>query len=159
MIATAIELADELDGEDGDEFEIMGFVTEILSDIDIIKFTVGNQIVHVDPDIAVFVDGNADDIILGAKLEAEGSLVDGILIADEIEFWEPDQIEVEGFVTEVVSETEFTVGDQDVQTDNETIFEPPELEVAVDLKIEVKGVPADIDHSVIDADKVSLEVD
>ena len=84
----------------------------------------------------------------------------GILFADEVEFWKPDQIEVEDFVTDVVSETEFTVGDQDVQTDSETVFEgvlPDEIEV--DMMIEVKGVPVDIDHSVLIADKVSLEED
>ena len=159
LIATAIELADELGGEDGDELEIMGFVTEIISDIDIIEFKVGNQVVHVDPDSAVFVDGFPDDIVPGVKLEAEGSLEGGILFAEEIEFWGPDQIEVEGFVTDIASDTEFTVGDQVVQTDDDTVFEPPELEIEVDLKIEVKGVPVDIDHSILDADKVSFEED
>ena len=159
VIATEIEIGDELGGDDGDEFEIMGFVTEIISDVDIIEFKVGNQVVHADPDSVDFVDGNQDDIILGVKLEAEGSLEGGILFAWEIEFWKPDQIEVEGFVTEVVSETEFTVDEQDVQTDKETVFEPPELEIAVGLKLEVKGVPVDIEHSVLVADKVSLEED
>ena len=50
LIAEEIELADELDGEDGDEVEIMGFVTEIISENDIIKFKIGNQEVHVDSD-------------------------------------------------------------------------------------------------------------
>ena len=59
-----------------------------------------------------------------------GSLVDGILIADEIEFWEPDQIEVEGFVTVIASDSEFTVGNQMVQTDAETVFEPEDLNIA-----------------------------
>jgi hypothetical protein len=35
LIATSIALADELDGEDGDEVEIMGFVTEVISEDDI----------------------------------------------------------------------------------------------------------------------------
>jgi hypothetical protein len=160
MVATDIELGDDSDSEDVDEFEIMGFVTEIISTSDIIEFKVGNQEVHVDPDMAEFVDGNVNDIVLGVKLEAEGNLESGILFADEVEFWKPDQIEVEDFVTDVVSETEFTVGDQDVQTDSETVFEgvlPDEIEV--DMMIEVKGVPVDIEHSVLIADKVSLEED
>ena len=159
MIATSIELADVLSGDDGDEVEIMGFVTAVLDNTELIKFNVGNQEVHVDPDTALFVDGFPENIAPGVKLEAEGSLEGGILFAREIEFWEPDQIEVEGFVTQVVSQSEFTVGEQDVQTDGETVFEPPDLEIAVDLKIEVKGVPVDIEQSVIEADKVSLEVD
>jgi hypothetical protein len=159
LLATSIELADELGGEDGDEVEIMGFVTQVLENAELIKFLLGNQEVYVDPETALFVDGFPDDIAPGVKLEAEGSLEGGILFAREIEFWEPDQIEVEGFVTQVVSQSEFTVGEQDVQTDGETVFEPPDLEIAVDLKIEVKGVPVDIEQSVIEADKVSLEVD
>ena len=106
------------------------------------------------------VDGKRDDIALGAKLEAEGTLADGIFLADEIEFWKPDQIEIEGIVSEVVSESEFKIGILNVQTDDDnTVFEPPDLEVREGINLEVKGVPQDIDHRVIAADKVSLEVD
>jgi len=160
MTATRIELGDESDREDADEFEIMGFVTEIISTVGIIEFKVGNQEVHVDPATAVFVDGDVNDIDWGKKLEAEGRLEGGILYAEEIEFWEPDQIEVEDFVTAVVSDTEFTLGLQDIETDNQTVFEgvqPDEIQVG--MLIEVKGVPDDVDHNLIFADKVSLEVD
>jgi hypothetical protein len=166
MIANEIELGDEVDGEDGDEFEIMGFVTEIISDLNIIKFKVGNQVVHVDPDSAVFVDGFPDDIAAGQKLEAEGSLEGGILFAWEIEFWKPDQIEVEGIVDWVVfidDFPEFTFEereDQRFQTNNETEFEdvePDEIEAGMEL--EVKGVPQDIEQSVVKADKVSFEIE
>ena len=163
MLATDVELADELEGEDGDEIEIMGFVTNTVSDL---EFTVGNQMVQFDVN-TVFVDGFPEDIAPGVKLEAEGSLADGILIADEIEFWEPDQIELEGIVTQVdldIDPIEFTLrnqaGDQAVQADPDTtIFEGvnPE-EIAVNMKLEVKGVPLDNEISVLIADKVSLEV-
>ena len=162
MIAEKIKLEEELG--DADEVEIMGFVTDIISDF---EFTVGNQMVKFDVN-TLFVDGIPEDIALGVKIEAEGSLVDGILIADEIEFWEPDQIEVEGIVTEVdlaVNPIEFTIrnlaGDQVVEADTDTtIFEGVNPgEIAVGMKIEVKGVPSDIDISVLIADKVSLELD
>jgi len=162
MIAEKIELEEELGGDDGDEVEIMGFVTDIISDF---EFTVGNQMVQFDAN-TLFVDGIPEDIALGVKIEAEGSLVDGILIADEIEFWEPDQIEVEGIVDEVVFNSgfpEFTFEereDQLFQTNNETEFEDVEPdEIEFGMPIEVKGVPVDIDYSVILADKVSLEID
>jgi cytochrome c-type biogenesis protein CcmE len=168
LIAMNIALADELGGEDGDEVEIMGFVTEIISENDIIKFKIGNQEVHVDsdPDVVVYVDGNPSDIKPGQLLEAEGSLVDGILIAVEIEFWEPNQIEVEGIVDEVVfidDFPEFTLEDREdqvVQTDEETEFDGIDKEeIEVGINIEVKGVPQDIEQSVIKADKVSFEED
>ena len=104
------------------------------------------------------MDGTQDDIIPGAKLEAEGSLVDGILYAWEIEFWEPDQVEVEGLVTDIASPIEFTVGNQVIQTDENTVFEggtPDDIEL--DVLLEIKGVPTDIDFSIIIADKVSFE--
>jgi hypothetical protein len=156
MLATEIEPGDELDVEDADQLEVTGFVTDFVS---VFEFTVGNQVVQADED-TVFVDGTPEDVAVGIKLEAEGSLVDGILFAEEIEFWGPDQIEVEGFVTDFVSIFEFTVGDQVVTTDADTIFEglAPE-DIALGIKLEVKGVPVDIIYSILVADKVSFEED
>jgi cytochrome c-type biogenesis protein CcmE len=172
IIAETIELADELDGEDGDEVEIMGFVTEVISVNDIIKFKIGNQEVHVDsdPETVIYVDGAPSDITPGQLLSAEGSLEDGILVAVEIEFWEPDQTEVEGIVDQVVFIDidgelfpEFTLEgreDQVVQTDADTVFEDIDKEeIEAGINIEVKGVPQDIEQSVIKADKVSFEED
>ena len=156
MIADVIELGDELDPEDADEIEVTGFVTDVVS---VFEFTVGTQVVRTDANTE-FVDGTADDIVLGQKLEAEGSLENGILFADEVEFWDPDQIEVEGLVTEDnLAPDEFTVGDQVVETDAETIFEPEDLIIEEGIILEVKGVPRDISRTVLDADKVSLEED
>jgi hypothetical protein len=154
MLATEIEPADELEGNDGDEIEITGFVTEVVSTF---QFTVGNQMVETGG-ATVFIDGIAQDVAPGVKLEAEGILVDGILFADEIEFWDPDQIEVEGIVTDFVSVNEFTVGNQLVQTDAATVFEKGTAnDIALGVLLEVKGVPVDIDLSVLLADKVSFE--
>jgi hypothetical protein len=156
MRAAKIQLGDELDVEEGDQFEITGFVTHLVSAF---EFTVGNQMVRIDAN-TLFVDGTPDDLALGAKLEVEGSLVDGIFLADEVEFWKPDQIEVEGLVSNIASANEFTVGIQVVQTvAGTTVFEPDDLEIQLGIRLEVKGVPQDIDHSVLAADKVSLESD
>jgi hypothetical protein len=154
MLATKIELGDELDAEDVGYIEVTGFVTDFIS---IFEFTVGNQLVETVAG-ARFVDGTASDIAPGVKLEVEGRLEDGILLAHEIEFWEPDQIEVEGLVTDFVSVDEFTVVNQLVQTDAQTVFEggTPD-DVALGVMLEVKGVPIDVMHSVFIADKVSFE--
>jgi hypothetical protein len=169
MIAAKIELEEELGDGDEDEIEVMGFVTKIISENDIIKFKIGNQEVHVnsDPEIVVYVDGDPSDIAPGQKLEAEGSFEGGILFAWEIEFWKPDQIEVEGIVDDGVvlidGFPEFTFEereDQLFQTNNETEFEdiePEEIEAGMEL--EVKGVPVNIDQSVVVADKVSFELE
>ena len=156
MLATEIELADELGVEDADEIEVTGFVTDFISAF---EFTVGNQVVvHTDVDTE-FVDGTSQDIALGVKLEAEGSLENGILLAEEVEFWGPDQIEVEGLVTnDHLAPDEFTVGTQVVRTDVDTVFEGGRPEdILLGVKLEVKGVPVDIDRTIVDADKVSFE--
>lgn len=164
ILATNVALADDLSGEDGEEVEIMGFVTDKISDFEI---TVGNQMVQFDAN-TLLVDGFIEDIAPGVKLGAEGSLLNGILVADEIEFWQPDQIEVEGIVTEVdlsVDRIVFTLknltGDQVVEADTDTtIFEDVTPEkIAIGMTIEVKGVPLDIDISVLIADKVVLELE
>lgn len=157
MIATSIEEGDELDVENENEIEITGFVTDTLPPD---EFTVGNVVVRTDG-ATVFVDGTAGDIALGKKLEAEGTLSNGVLYAWEIEFWEPDQTEVEGEVTAIASPTEFTVDTQDVRTiPGTTEFEGgTEGDIALFVLLEVKGVWEDISRSVLVADKVSFEED
>ena len=155
MLAEVIEFEDELDVGDADEIEVTGFVTDFAS---VFEFTIGNQVVHTNV-YTLFIDGTSDDIALGQKLEAEGTLVNGILFAEEVEFWGPDQIEVEGLVTnDALAPYEFTVGTQVVRTDVDTVFEGlgPE-DIVLGVKLEVKGVPVDIDCSILDADKVSFE--
>ena len=155
MLAEVIEFEDELDVGDADEIEVTGFVTDFAS---VFEFTIGNQVVHTNV-YTLFIDGTSDDIALGQKLEAEGTLVNGILFAEEVEFWGPDQIEVEGLVTnDALAPYEFTVGTQVVRTDVDTVFEGlgPE-DIVLGGKREVKGVPVDIDCSILDADKVSFE--
>ena len=47
-----------------------------------------------------------------------------------------------------------------MHTDEDTVFEGLEPEdVALGIKLEVKGVPVDIDRSILVADKVSFEED
>ena len=157
ILADSVEPGDELDVEDSDEIEIEGFVTD--ASMAPAEFIVGNQVVQTDAS-TLYVDGDQGDIAPGQKLEAEGTLVNGILLATEVEFWEPDQIEVEGDVTAIASPTEFTVGTQVVQTDAGTVYEGVTAgDIALGVLLEVKGVPQDIDRNVLLADKVSFEED
>ncbi len=154
MLATEIRLADELSADDVDQIEVTGFVTDFVSSS---AFTVGNLQVQADAG-TLFVDGTPANVALGVKLEASGILSNGVLYAKEIEFWEPNQIEVEGLVTHIVSLSEFTVGSQVVRTNSNTVFEGGASgNIALGVKLEVKGVPVDIARSVLVADKVSFE--
>lgn len=153
LTATVVELENEVEAENADEIEITGFVTDVASAL---EFTLGNQDVIVEPD-AKIVDGTLADITPGQKLEAEGTLTDGVLHAHEIEFWEPDQTEVEGLVTEVISSSEFFIGDQRVISDADTKYENVTRQtLAIGMNIEVKGRLID---DILYADKVSPEED
>lgn len=153
MVASKIQPGDELDADDAGEIEVIGFVTDFVSPS---EFTVGNQSVQTSAD-TLFVDGTQSNVALGVKLEAEGTLVDGVILATEIEFWGPNQIEVEGFVTDIESLFFFKIGSQRVEIDSNTIFDGGALEdVVLGVKLEVKGVPEDAIRSVLFADKVSF---
>ncbi|MGD9245285.1 MAG: DUF5666 domain-containing protein, partial [Desulfobacterales bacterium] len=65
MFVNLIELGDELDAEDVDNVEVTGFITDVVSAF---EFTVGTQLVLTDAN-TIFVDGSADDIALGVKIE------------------------------------------------------------------------------------------
>ena len=154
LTATQVRLDDDLSTVDSNEIEVMGFVTDFIS---LTEFTVGNQLVQTDAG-TIFTDGTPQDIRRGVKLEAEGTLVNGVLIATEIEFWGPNQIEVEGLVTSIVSRSEFTVGNQAVRTKADTVFEDGAPgDIALGVKLEIKGVPVDAGRSILIADKVSFE--
>ena len=171
MWADQIALQDDIEAENAEEVEVKGFVTATATAD---EFFVGSQKVVVE-DGAVFVDfencdtcGNDDNIVPGIKLEAEGELVDGILRAWEIEFWEPDQFEIEGPVTHIESinpatgEAEFTVddylvGEQVVVTTGATLWEVGELaDLDIGVNVEIKGR---MDGGVMVADKVSFELE
>ena len=98
------------------------------------------------------------NVALGVKLEAEGTLVDGVLLATEIEFWDPGQIEVEGFVTRYRFTLRIHYRKPAGADRLNTVFEggTPE-DIVLGVKIEVKGVPADTNQGVLFADKVSFE--
>jgi hypothetical protein len=146
-----IVFAEEIEFWDADHVELIGFVTDFVS---VFEFTVDSQVVQTDED-TLFTDGTADDIVLGAKLEVEGRLEEEVLFATEVEFWDPDQVEVEGLVTDFVSVFEFTVGEQAVQTDENTVFEggTPD-DVALGVRLEIKGRLA---GDILVADRVSFE--
>lgn len=157
MEAARIHLEDELEAEDAGEVKVTGFVTKVSAG----DIMVGNQTVMIEEG-AIFVDFGCEpehcgdaDILPGMKLEAEGELVDGILRVWEIEFWEPDQFEIEGWVTDFVSATEFTVQGQEVTTTLQTVFEdgePSDLDNGV--LVEIKGRRQ---GNKMEADKVSFE--
>ncbi|MDH5668643.1 MAG: DUF5666 domain-containing protein, partial [Nitrospira sp.] len=107
---TAIKVERENDGIDShaDEFEVEGFVTNVMSSdlaAGTAHFFIGTREVRT-TDNTEFRGGTIDEIMVGAKLSAEGSVVDGVITADHVKFH--DSIRVEGDIMKTESDT-FTI--------------------------------------------------
>jgi len=84
MRATEILLEDGLGTGDAEWVELEGFVTDFISAS---GFTVGNQKVQTDPSTR-FEGGRVQDVFPGVKLEIEGRLRSGVLVAATVLFRE-----------------------------------------------------------------------
>jgi hypothetical protein len=87
LMATKVELEDDIGVDNADRIEVEGFVTAPdLNPLNPVKaFTVGTQPVMTTAGTR-YEAGESFEIALGAKLEVEGALVDRVLIADEVSF-------------------------------------------------------------------------
>lgn len=85
LLATEVEVkGNDFDGEEGEEVEIEGLVTRVISATEFVL----NQTRRVRTDARTeFENGTAADIAVNARLEAEGIVDnDGVLVAREVEF-------------------------------------------------------------------------
>jgi hypothetical protein len=130
LIASSVELGSSaLDSQDHDEAEMEGIVTSVSPSPEM-AFVLGGQTVNYTVDTA-FNGGVATDILPGVKVEVEGSLSGGILIANEITF--EDGIELEANIHSIVGNT--------ITLDGLVTFGGLNLEVIVDdVLTEFEGV-------------------
>ena len=90
--ASSIVQEDDLGADDNYEVEYEGIVMNTpVASLDGIKFIVGTKYVQTNS-TTEFKSGLATDIIPGVHLEVEGSLLGGILIADEVRFRDSTEI-------------------------------------------------------------------
>lgn len=108
LLASEVELEDdELPGSDGDEAEVEGMITAVLSDT---EFEVNGQAVVTDADTE-YEGGTAADVVLDAMVEVEGSLnADGAIVAEEVEFDFESNIEIEAPVEAATATTATVLG-------------------------------------------------
>lgn len=120
LVASEVELEnDDLPGNDNDEAEVEGMITAVVSPT---EFEVNGQPVVRNANTE-FEGGTADDIVLDAHVEVEGSLDgNGAIVADEVEFDFESNIEIEAPV-EAVTATSATVLGIVVNTRDTTEFE------------------------------------
>jgi|CXWL01.1.fsa_nt_gi hypothetical protein len=89
LTASKVEPESQGVGNNVDEFEVEGFVTQILGPGD---FFIGSTHVQTIANTE-FRGGTIDEIIVGAKLSAEGRLANGILTAKHVKFHEGVRLE------------------------------------------------------------------
>lgn len=155
MVAFKVEAEDDnMDDSEGNEVEIEGVVTAINSDT---LFMLNGTMVRHNSDTE-FEDGTAADIIMDAKMEVEGTFnADNELVAEEIEFRQGTEIEVEAFIDAIGTDTvtvfgksftvdNFTAKDDDSDSD---VFYFDLGDLAVGDRIELHGYLDDATSSLV----------
>ena len=91
IVAVSVDQDDDIAGRDDDDVEYEGIVTTAPVVVGG-SFVMGIQPVQTSPN-TIYKGGLAEDIIVGVRLEVEGYLQGGILLADEVRF--RDAIEID----------------------------------------------------------------
>ena len=101
---TATKVEPENQGvQQADEFEVEGFVTQVFGPSD---FFIGTTHVQTTANTE-FRGGTIDEIVVGAKLSAEGRLMDGVLTAKHVKFHA--SVKLEGNIAAIIDATTFTI--------------------------------------------------
>ncbi len=122
LIATEVEAEDDgVDGDDGDAFEVEGFITAFVSAED---FAVNGQPV-ITTTQTEFENGTAGDLALNVKVEVEGAFDgNGTLVAEKVEIKLASNLRVSAPVDAVdVAAKRLTVLGIDVRVDDVTQLE------------------------------------
>ncbi len=119
LIATEVELEDDLLDIDVDEIEIEGLITRFESTTD---FDVNGIPVTTNASTE-YEDGSSADLALNRKVEVEGQFnAGGTIVAEEIEFEDEAEASIASLV-EAVSDTQITLIGVAVRVDDDTEYE------------------------------------
>lgn len=158
IVATRIEIK-ALQYQSGMEIEIKGTISNL--DENLMFFNIGGLL--VDYGVAQIEDAPGGVLADGlfVEVKSQQAPAGGTLLASEVEVKSPltaslggegDKVEIEGFVTEVVSPTEFKVNGHPVRTTAATRFEGGASgNIQVNARVEVEGF--------LDADGVLVAVE
>ena len=147
LTATRVQL-EGLGTSDSEDAVVEGFVTRVLSPG---NFFLGNLQVMSNAE-TVFQGGTNTDVLVGVHLEVHGRLVGGIMTAAKVELEDAD---LHGAVTQVLGPGQFFLGNIQVLTNADTIFEGGTLnEIVVGVHLEVYG---SVVNGTVTATKVEFE--
>jgi len=104
FLATEVKTEDLDDENDNDDTEVEGFITAINSPT---QFVVSGVTINTNGGTQ-YESGVAADVLVGAKVDVEGSLISGALLAESVEF--EDAVRIESDVATVVGSTITLVG-------------------------------------------------
>ncbi len=161
--ASYISLKSETFEGHGAEIELKGIITH---NPDTGKFTIGSLTIDFLSEGLETAARNAADNGLFVEVKSSAGVIDGVLIATEIDIEEKGhhveaghEFEVEGYVTveSVLTDGMFKLEGQSVQITSNTIFESGAsiADIVVDVKLEVEGT---VDaFGVLVADKIEIE--
>jgi hypothetical protein len=149
VAADKIELAHELEGDDGDRAEVEGIVS---------NFTAGSPATFTVDRIAVSASSSlAIGVSNGVEVHVEGTLTQGVLVASSVDISESADLELKGVVTGApnIAAGTFRLNGALVYTGSETIF-VDDSDVPVSLfglddftvgnTVEIKGYLDDASH-------------
>ena len=149
LVATKVEF------EEPDDVEVEGIITVFTSATD---FEIDGQHVITD-EFTAFNDGTAENLALGVEIEVEGyANSDGSIVAFKVEFEEFDEneVEVSGTISEFISATDFSIGEQKITTNDDTEFEDGTIDDLADgVSVEIEGVVNE--DGILVAEKVSFD--
>ncbi len=124
LAASKVEYkGNRLDGNEGDHFEIEGFISAFrgIDDFDV-RVGLDTFTVVTDPDVTVF-EGDENQLDVNVKVEVDGELDgDGNLFATKVEIKTSTNIRVTGLVDEIVN-GEIRILNIVINTDDTTRFE------------------------------------
>lgn len=108
LVASAAIVTREVETRENDETELQGYVADFRG---IDSFTIAG--VMVDASAARFAGGRASDLRRDVRVTVEGTIRNGVLIAEEVEFSQPTSSkasdELEGVITSFSSIADFVV--------------------------------------------------
>lgn len=146
LLATEVLVTAEIEVEEHSETEIEGFIADFRSPG---SFTING--ITVDANSARFSGGTAKDLKPGVRITVEGTVRNGVLVAEEIEFDDDEEdsgstssatgksVELEGRISEFQSIDDFVVKGRRIDASNAKIRYKRYHTPAIGQKAHVKG--------------------
>jgi hypothetical protein len=137
IVASSVRALDGLVVSEGNRVEVEGIISNFAS---VSSFQVNAQ--KVDASKARFENGTSADLANGKRVEVEGKVANGVLVADKVEFKQEQvaqQAELQGLITDFVSVSSFKVRGQLVDASAATISNGTAANLANGRLVEVHG--------------------